>query len=219
MSSWGGDFAISGQFQQRPAPRGGGMFKRDWIKVVDLHEVPSGGQRARGWDLAGSRDGRAAFTVGARLERHERDGRAVYYVTDIVRDRLTPGQVRDKILACAVRDGRSVTQDLPQDPGQAGLAQKHDLAGLLDGYSFSITPESGSKEDRARPLAAQAEAGNLHVVRAPWTEALIRELTTFPAGAYKDQVDALSRAYARLLRSRRSSVGGSPVVVEAEPSE
>ena len=219
LSSWGGSYAVDAQMQQRPTPRGGGMFKRDWFEIVQAHDVPAG-EDARGWDLAASKDKRAAFTVGARIRRVTKDGRTTYYVTDVVRGKWTPAEVREQIRRAAARDGRSCTQDLPQDPGQAGLAQKMELANLLDGYSFSITPESGSKEDRARPFAAQAEVGNVKIVRAPWTDQLLAELARFsPGSEHKDQVDALSRAYARLLRSRAASPGGAPVVVEAEPSE
>lgn len=206
----------AGQFQQRPSPRGGGLFKRAWFKTIDEHDVRRLGASCRGWDLAGSKDGRAAFTVGALLRRAEIDGREAYVIADVFRDRISSGELRTRLLAIAARDGRGTKQSLPQDPGQAGLAQKHDLGALLDGYDVSITPESGSKEDRARPFAAQAELGNVYVVRAPWTETLLRELETFPTGTYKDQVDALSRAYAALLRLRTSSPGGAPMVVPAE---
>lgn len=218
LRSWGGEYAISSQLQQRPSPRGGGLFKREHLKRILSHEVPPG-EDVRGWDLAGSKDGRAAFTVGARMRRATVDGRAAYYVTDIVRGRWTPGEVRRKILETAVEDGRGVTQDFPQDPGQAGLAQKSDIAGLLEGFSFTFSTETGSKEDRARPLAAQAEVGNLYLVQARWVDQLAAEMTTFPAGAYKDQVDALSRAFSRLVRRRRQSVGGVPVLVRPEPYE
>lgn len=40
LRSWGGTYAEASQLQQRPAPRGGGMFKRDWFKFVD--EIPEG---------------------------------------------------------------------------------------------------------------------------------------------------------------------------------
>lgn len=215
----GGEYAIASQLQQRPAPRGGGMFKRETIRRVHAHEVPPG-EDVRGWDLAGSTSGRAAYTVGAKLRRvRDQAGRVTYFIVDVTRARRSPGEVRQHILETARRDGRSTHQDLPQDPGQAGLAQRHDLAQLLDGYSFSISTESGSKEDRARPLAAQAEAGNLAVVSAPWTDALLAELTTFPAGEFKDQVDALSRAYARLLRQTRAAPGAAAEVVEMDEVE
>lgn len=211
LRSWGGEFAVSSQMQQRPAPRGGGLFKLDNLTLCNRQDVPRGDD-VRGWDLAASKDGRAAYTVGA-LVRRGTDNR--YYVLDVRRGRWTPGEVRREILQAARDDG--CPQDLPQDPGQAGVAQKADFANLLDGYPFWVSTESGSKEDRARPLASQIEVGNVSVVRGAWNDALLRELETFPAGMYKDQVDALSRAHSRLMRNYRASPGAAAECVTPEP--
>lgn len=219
LRSWGGEYAVASQMQQRPAPRGGGMFKRDDFQRISINDVPPGGTDVRGWDLAGSKDGRAPYTVGLKMRRAQKDGRTHYYITDVVRGRWTPAEVRQHILAAAQRDGRGTMQDLPQDPGQAGLAQKHDLAQLLDGFVFRITPESGSKEDRARPLAAQVESHNVSVVDAPWTDQFLQEAAVFPAGTFKDQVDAASRAYASLLRQTQASPGVGAELVPMDPIE
>jgi predicted phage terminase large subunit-like protein len=81
-----------------------------------------------------------------------------------------------------------------------------DLAKSLHGYPVFGSPESGDKAMRAIPLSAQVSAGNVCLVRAPWNDALLAEAALFPASTYKDQIDALSRAYAALL-----SLGGSGV--------
>ena len=47
-------------------------------------------------------------------------------------------------------------------------------------------------------MAAQAEAGNLRLLRADWNKALLEELRDFPHGRKDDQVDALSRAFSML---------------------
>ena len=210
MRSYGGEFAIAGQFQQRPAPRGGGMFQRDDFQYVDVKDVPMAGSLVRGWDLAATKDGRAAFTVGLKMRRTA-DGNL--YIEDVERFRGTPSEVDASILKCAREDGTSCIQDLPQDPGSAGKTVKSHMAQLLDGFSFHITTESGSKEDRARPLASQSEAGKIHLVRAPWNETFLAEACTFPAGKYKDQVDAASRAYARLLVNKPRRVADAPTVI------
>lgn len=194
LRSWGGTYAEAGQLQQRPSPRGGGMFKRD-----DLHIVPNGPPegvvRVRAWDLAGSKSNRAAYTSGVRMCRW----RGKIYIENVVRFRGSSGEVERRILATATNDGKRVRIDLPQDPGQAGLAQKRHLVGMLEGYDVRATPETGSKEDRAIPLASQAEGGNVCLVDGPWVQAFITEAESFPKGRYKDQLDAASRAYARLL--------------------
>lgn len=184
------------------------MFQREDFEFVD--KAPANGIRCRGWDLASSKEGYAAFTVGVKM-LVDQDG--LVYIEDVVRGQWTPYEVERKMMACAESDGPQVYISLPQDPGQAGVAQKSAFARMLEGYNFSFSPESGAKEDRARPLAAQAESGNVYLVRAAWNDPFLAEACVFPMSKYKDQVDAASRAYAYLVRRRRHSVGGAPRVI------
>jgi predicted phage terminase large subunit-like protein len=197
LSARGGSYAIAGQLQQRPAPRGGGMFQRKDFRMVE-QPAPPQAPRVRGWDLAASRDGHAAYTVGVKMALW--DKRVV--IEDVRRIRGSPHEVRQLIRQTTEADGRMVVQSIPQDPGQAGIAQREDLAGLLAGFNFHFSPETGSKEDRARPLAAQCEAGMIDAVRAPWNDVFIAEACSFPAGEFKDQVDAATRAYSHLIQRR-----------------
>ncbi|MBK3400446.1 phage terminase large subunit [Methylobacterium sp. IF7SW-B2] len=193
-----GAYAAAGQYQQRPAPRDGGLFKRGWFTLV--RAVPAGCTEVRAWDLAASvpRPGRQPdYTAGVKLARSP-DGRL--YVRDVRRDRLSAGGVERLILATAAEDGPACRISLPQDPGQAGKAQAQYLVGRLAGYDARASPESGDKATRAAPVSAQAEAGNFHLVAGPWNEAFLDELCTFPNGAFLDQVDALSRAFSALAR-------------------
>lgn len=211
LSSWGGEYAVAGQLQQRPAPRGGGMFPTDKIHIITPQDVPRTGKVVRGWDLAGTTRKNSPWTVALKMRRTP-DGNI--YIEDIRRERATPDGVYRLIQSTAREDGFTVTQSLPQDPGQAGLAQKNHIAMLLEGFRFSITPESGAKEDRAVPFAAQAEAGKVYLVKAPWNEPFLAEARMFPAGKLKDQVDAGSRAYAKLIgkRNRHGSFSGGEVI-------
>lgn len=210
LRSWGGEYAEAGQLQQRPSPRGGGLFKTDYIETIGRHELPKNRKQVRGWDLAASKDGRAAFTVGVKMSV----ANGCYFIEDVVRGQWSPGEVDEQIKNAAARDGESVLQSLPQDPGQAGKAQKAHFAKMLDGYTFKVTTESGSKEDRARPLASQVEAGNVFIVRGNWNQPYLNELGTFPAGKWKDQVDATSRAYAELLQTKKMLIGLPPRMIE-----
>src|SRR5439155_27200661 len=45
-----GSYRYAGQYQQHPAPRGGGMFKRDWWQYYDV--CPPLDAYAQSWDLA-----------------------------------------------------------------------------------------------------------------------------------------------------------------------
>jgi predicted phage terminase large subunit-like protein len=110
-------------------------------------------------------------------------------------------EVETAIKNAASLDGKHVRISIPQDPGQAGKAQAEHLVRQLAGYIVKNSPESGDKATRAEPVAAQAEAGNVKLVRAPWNDAFLAEAADFPNGAFKDQIDALSRAFAELLHN------------------
>jgi predicted phage terminase large subunit-like protein len=55
------------------------------------------------------------------------------------------------------------------------------------------------------PLAAQAEAGNVLLIRGEWNRDFLAELETFPMGKFKDQVDAATRAFSDLVGPRRDA--------------
>jgi predicted phage terminase large subunit-like protein len=157
------------------------------------------GPDVRAWDLAstdaiGGRD--PDWTAGVRM-RKDVSGR--YVVTDVVRQRGGPHAIEQTIVNTASQDGRRVRVGLPQDPGQAGKAQVAWLTSKLAGYVVESSPESGSKETRAMPVASQVEVGNVAVVDGPWRRAFVDELGGFPSGAKDDQVDALSRAFTMLV--------------------
>lgn len=190
------EYAVSGQHQQEPTPRGGGLFKRDWFPIVE--SAPIGGVECRGWDLAASTDENAAYTVGVKIKRVG----DIFFVMDVKRDRWGPGATTTAIVNTATQDGKHCIVDLPQDPGQAGKDQKRSMVTALLGFDAHATPETGDKEQRANPFAAQAEIGNVRIVKGPWNEAYLDELCKFPRSKYKDQVDASSRAFNRLVRPR-----------------
>ncbi len=57
---------------------------------------------------------------------------------------------------------------------------------------------TGNKVERARPLAAQCEAGNVRLVRDAWNHDYLEELCSFPLGSFCDRVDASSGAFNKL---------------------
>jgi predicted phage terminase large subunit-like protein len=139
-----------------------------------------------------------AYTAGVRLS--ELNG--VYYIEHAVRERGSPAEVDKLILNTATADGKGCSISIPQDPGQAAKGQVLAFAKLLVGYVCRFSPETGDKESRALPVSAQAEVGNVKIVKGDWNETFLEEITSFPAGAFKDQTDALSRAFAELLKPK-----------------
>lgn len=181
-------------FQQRPTPLDGDLFNPYKIGIIDA--LPAEFITwVRGWDLAATQGG-GAYTVGLKLGRRA-NGR--FIIADVVRGQWGPDNRDAAMLAATKMDGRRVTQDVPDDPGAAGTVVVTAIVKLLVGYPVVWSSESGEKDQRAEPAAAQVNIGNVDMIRADWNTPLIEELRAAPNGKYKDQMDALSRAFARLL--------------------
>lgn len=209
------DYMWAGQYQQRPAPRQGGMFKIDQILPVD--SIPADCRWVRGWDIAGSTRKRSPFTVGAKLGYSP--SMKCVYIGDIRRERAEIEVAEKLIVDTAHQDGVHVKQSIPQDPGSAGKSQKRHLAVKLAALDFIFSTETGEKQDRAIPFAAMVNAGSVRrPAGAPWWTALENELRNFPGSLFKDQADALSRAFAELAPFMVEEDGdgiGAPLVVRA----
>jgi predicted phage terminase large subunit-like protein len=183
-----GPYDAAGQLQQLPAPQGGGLFKREWFKLVDA--LPAIAIRVRGWDTAGT-EADGDYTVGVKISY---DGRK-FYVEDVQRDRLAPAGVDALMRAVAATDGKHVAVREEKEPGSAGVSVIEAHTRMLIGWDYKGVPTTGDKMTRAKPFRAQCEAGNVVLLRAAWNDAYLGELCIFPNGKHDDQVDASSCAF------------------------
>lgn len=177
------------------------FFKRSQLGDV-LQTVPADViQWVRCWDLAATEkdeSGDAAFTAGVLMGKRK-NGR--YVVADVINKQMSAADVRQTIKHTAQSDyakyGRVVTR-LPKDPGQAGKEQAESYIKFLQGFNVKTVAETGSKEARAEPMAAQWQAGNFDVVYGPWNEEYLMQLENFPDGKFKDMVDASANGFSEL---------------------
>ena len=190
---------LHGNWKIKPAA--GLYFKRTQIGQI-LTVIPDDVIRwVRAWDLAATAEdegGEPAYTSGILMGKRK-NGR--YVVADVINVRQTAAEVRKTIKFTAMSDiakYKRVKIRLPQDPGQAGKDQAQSYIKFLAGYDVTAVPESGSKEVRAEPMAAQWQAGNFDVLAADWNEAYFNQLESFPVSKFKDMVDAGSSAFAQL---------------------
>jgi predicted phage terminase large subunit-like protein len=186
-----GSYAYSGQYQQRPAPRSGGMFQRGDFEIVDA--VPAGAMRCRAWDFAATqpKPGKQPdCTVGLKMAFHA----GTFYVESVIRDQWSPADVERNLKNTATQDGLDVRIRMPEDPGAAGKSDAATKVKLLVGYDVKTIRPTGEKSVRAKPASAQAEAGNVKLVRGRWNETFLDEVCSFPNAQFDDQVDAFADA-------------------------
>jgi predicted phage terminase large subunit-like protein len=194
-------------YQQNPIPREGSMFQRDWFNVTPA--APAGCRWVRGWDLAGSEGRDSAYTAGILMGRSQ-DGR--YFIADATRAQVTGAGVERLIANTAGQDAAEypgVRGSIPQDPGSAGKSWAQHLIKQIAPHNYRASTETGDKATRAEGLSAQAEGGNVYLVSGDWNKAFLDEITTFPVGKWKDQVDAASRAFSELLDTSTYALEGA----------
>lgn len=192
---------LDGNWKIRPSA--GNIFDRGWFKVVD--EIPSGWVSCiRFWDRAATKPNdtnkNPDWTRGLKLYKYK-DGRCL--VADLKSMRDSPGKVQELIKNTATQDGHSVVVGVQKDPGSAGKMEIEHFVKELKGFKIEILETSKDKVTRALPVSAQAEFGNIDVLRGDWNEEFFKELENFPSKDYHDDiVDTLSGAYEKGKKSR-----------------
>jgi len=173
----------------------GALFRREWFQIVDDYPHVPG---VRYWDLAATPEKAGKdpdYTSGCHMVA--KDGQV--WITDMVHERVSPLNVERLVRQKAEGDQDTVWME--QEPGSSGVNTiDHYRRTVLAGFDFRPDRKTGSKIERARPLSASAEAGNVFLVRGAWNEPFLDELTAFPQGDHDDQVDAASGAFAHVFR-------------------
>lgn len=181
---------LGGNWKIRAAA--GLVFNRGWFEIVDA--APVNATRVRGWDKAGTAGG-GDWTAGVKIAR----ANGIYYVEDVERGQWGAGDREAIIKQTAEFDKITTAQWIEQEPGSGGKDSAKATVRNLAGFSVRAQPVTGDKIERANPFAAQAQAGNVKIVRGEWNESYLRELHAFPTkGVPDDQVDASSLAFSKV---------------------
>jgi len=176
----------------------GNVFSRGWFEIVDA--VPVGAQRVRYGDKAATKDKtekgnpRGARSASVRMARHN----GIYYVEHAHAARMNVAEREALWRSLAETDPEGTVQWVEQEPGSGGKESAEATIRNLAGFSVYADRVTGDKLLRSQPLAAQAYAGNVKLVRGPWNAEFLDELHAFPKGARKDSVDAASGAFNKL---------------------
>jgi len=196
----------------------GNVFKREWFEIVD--QVPGGCIEVRGWDRAatevtpeerkggkekvGKKGVKADWTAGGKMLYHPPT--KIYYLVDMRHEQYSPGKVEQLVKGTASQDGVACPVGLEQEPGASGVNDIRNYRILLDGFTVIVEKPTTSKITRASPLSAQAQGGNVKLLRGKWNDAFLKEAENFPDGDNDDQVDAAAIAYNILLKRRGGGV-------------
>lgn len=203
-----GSYAVAGQLQQRPAPRGGGMFKVENFKLISGINPEDIVDGVRYWDKAGT-EGGGKRTSGVLFLKHRKGH---FIIADVVKGQWSFMAREARIKQCAKLDDNTFPNfDVKiwheQEPGSGGKESAERTTMNLAGYVVHADRVTGDKVTRAEPYSAQVEAGNVYVINKEWTKDFIDEHELFPSGSFKDQVDGASGAFNKLTGKKKRAGG------------
>lgn len=192
-----GSYAIAGQLQQRPTPKGGGIFKSEWWQYYKA--LPQIKYRMIYADTALKTKEQNDYSVfqcwGMGV-----DGKI--YLLDMIRGKWEAPQLLTVAKAFwdkhkAIKNLGVLRQMKPEDKASGtGLIQQIKQSGV----PVVGIQRSTDKVTRAYDAAPQIEVGNVMLPdSAPWLSDLLSEATQFPAGSHDDILDPLMDAISDML--------------------
>lgn len=200
-----GAYGSAGQLQQRPAPRGGGMFKREWFTIVT--SIPPLRRIVAYVDKAGTKTGTGAETAIVLIGEYH-DGSAAlkamqtkYIILETIHGRWEAAE-REAVIIQTAYAWQSkygyVEWWVEEEPGSGGKESAQGTVAGMVGFSCKAEKVTGDKATRAEPLASQSSVGKVKMIQAAWNNYTLSELEVFPVGKLKDVVDALGGAFNKL---------------------
>jgi predicted phage terminase large subunit-like protein len=182
-----GPYNFSGQYQQAPAPFGGGMIKAEWFRTYD--QLPDKFDSVvQSWDtasVAAELNSFTACTTWGVKDKH-------LYLLHVLRERLDYPNLKRAVRSQAQIFGAQVIL-IENKASGIQLIQELVAEGLRGITKYE--PNSGDKTMRMHAQTAFIENGFVHLpAQAHWLGDYLHELVTFPRGTYGDQVDSTSQA-------------------------
>jgi predicted phage terminase large subunit-like protein len=182
-----GEYNFAGQYQQTPAPLGGGMVKAEWFKRYAPNNRPESFERIiQSWDTANKATELSDFSVCTTWGVRGKN----LFLLNVLRKRL-----EYPALKRAVREQHSQFDAdvvLIEDKA-SGTQLIQEL--IADGFHRvkRYKPEC-DKIMRLHAQTATIENGFVHLPEsASWLAEYLHEMTVFPKGKHDDQVDSTAQ--------------------------
>ena len=186
-------------YQQHPIVVGSGAIPVEKLRVVPFFDRSQITRSVRYIDKAGTQDG-GAWTACVLMHKMQ-DGS--YVISHVARGQWGVLQREQKIKLLVDADAKlfkNYEVGVEQEPGSGGKESAEATVRNLAGKRVYTERVTGSKETRAEPFVAQCQNDNVRLVAGDWVHAFFDEAEVWPAGKYKDQIDACSGAFNRLTQ-------------------
>jgi predicted phage terminase large subunit-like protein len=184
-----GEYNFAAQYQQTPAPAGGGMIKMAWFRRYRPGDLPPFDRIVQSWDTANKPAELSDYSVCTTWGLKGSN----FYLLNVFRKKLSYPELKRAVVEQAALFGPQVIliEDRP-----SGTQLIQDL--IDDGLSHvaRFSPD-GDKIMRLHAQSAVIENGFVFLPEeAPWLADYLAEIATFPAGRHDDQVDSTAQVLA-----------------------
>jgi predicted phage terminase large subunit-like protein len=183
-----GEYNFAGQYQQAPAPFGGGLVKREWLTSYTPAEIPARWDFCfESWDTANKPSELSDYSVcttwGVKGNH--------LYLLWVLRERLDYPALKRAVREQAHRFSPTVIL-IEDEASGTQLIQELTYEGVHAIKKYKPTMD---KIMRLHTTCASFENGFVHLPeKAAWLDAYVHELMCFPRGKFDDQVDSTSQA-------------------------
>jgi predicted phage terminase large subunit-like protein len=181
-----GEYNFAGQYQQMPAPLGGGLVKAAWFRHYPADEMPQFERIVQSWDTASKATELSDFSVCTSWGIQGKN----LYLLDVLRRRMEYPELKRAVREQYERFRPSVV--LVEDKASGTQLIQELIADGLHAVT-RYQPQSDNVM-RMHAQTAMIENGFVHLPdTAPWLAAYLHELTSFPNGRHDDQVDSTAQ--------------------------
>jgi len=183
-----GEQHFEAQYNQRPLPPGGALFKLAWLKRYDNLPQPYQAQAIiQSWDTGYEVEDDHDFSVcttWAIVGKH-------CYLLDVYRARLKFYELEKAVYA---KRAEWKADLVIVEKSGAGRSLYQNIRGQAGHRWIEVKTPEGSKEDRASQQSPKFERGEIWVPKeAPWLKGFEDELASFPHSKHDDQVDSVTQ--------------------------
>lgn len=204
-----GSYAYAGQYQQRPAPAGGGIIKKEWWRFYT--EAPNSfDYMLMSWDMSFKYTTTGSYVVGQVWGKVG----SKRYLLDQVRGRWSFSKTI-QMIKFMTNKWPDVVAKLVEDAAN-GPAVISTLGDEVPGM-IPVSTKNSSKTARLYAVQPYVEAGNVylpHKTIAPWIESFMLEIERLPNTINDDQADAFTQANIYMPREFSDSDGDKAEVIE-----
>jgi predicted phage terminase large subunit-like protein len=183
-----GEYHFAAQYQQNPAPLGGGMIKEEWFNTYSQANVPTEFDMIlQSWDTANKPGELNDFSVCTTWGIKDKK----FFLLHVLRKRLNYPDLKRAVMEQA--EAFSPQTVLVEDQASGTQLIQDLIAERI--YAVKAFVSKLDKSMRLHSVSNLIENGLVYIPeKASWLPEYLHEIAVFPNGKFDDQVDSTSQA-------------------------